>query len=627
MSAAHRTGRTPVAGALDASAELLALLALDPALARREPRRALFLDTETTGLAGGTGTVAFLVGLAWWDGAALVLEQLLVRALGEEAPMLERVRERIEAASMLVTFNGKSFDMPLLRTRFVMTRLVPPTEPPHLDLLHVARRVHGKRVKQGCRLVALERDILGFERVDDVASGDVSACYLHFLRTGDTRSLLGVIEHNAWDVVAMAALLGLYGEPLHQGLAAEDLVGVARTLRRAGAMDRAIAAADAAVDLGKTADSLRARAEIAKARGDRARALADFESLAATVDDASVRLELAKVYEHWVKAPARALEWVERGTGESPERLRHRKERLARKAARRPCTSTASTMVLEGIELNAEQDGRFDERHPLRAARPFPTRTDMDPSEQFRREVEQNIRGQHEDKDVQALSRIWVREVSRYKYSYNFTWMGRPVIQVPQDLFALQEIIWRTRPEVIVETGVAHGGSLIFHASMLALLGPGGRVIGVDIDLREHNRKAIEEHPMAGRIELIQGSSIDPAIVERVRAAVGASEQVLVILDSNHTHEHVLAELRAYAPLVRVGSYVVVYDTLIEDLPAEFSRDRPWGPGNNPKTAVRAFLATTSRFKVDERIDAQLLISVGPQGYLRCTKDPSDTEP
>lgn len=334
LSAAHRTGRAPLACAREADADVLALLALDPALARCDPRRALYLDTETTGLSGGTGTVAFLVGLAWWDEGALVLEQLLVRALGEEGPMLARVRERIAAASMLITFNGKSFDMPLLRTRFVMARVEAPAEPPHLDLLHVARRVHGRRVKQGCRLVALERDVLGFERQDDVASGDVSACYLHFLRTGDARALLGVIEHNAWDVVAMAALLGLYGEPLQGGLAAEDLVGVARTLHRAGALDRASAVAQVAVERAPAPESLRARADIAKARGDRARALADFEALAAAVDDTSVRLELAKLYEHWVKEPARALEWVARGTGEDPERARRRAERLARKAER-----------------------------------------------------------------------------------------------------------------------------------------------------------------------------------------------------------------------------------------------------------------------------------------------------
>jgi uncharacterized protein YprB with RNaseH-like and TPR domain len=341
LALGHRTGLAPIAGAWDASADVLALLALDPSLAGCDPRRALFLDTETTGLSGGTGTVAFLVGLGWWEpvgtGGALVLEQLLVRALGEEAPMLERVRDRVAQASMLVTFNGKAFDMPLLRTRYVMTRVAPAAEPPHLDLLHVARRVHrdrAKQVPQACRLTALERDVLGFERIDDVVSADIGEHYMHFLRTGDARGLLGVVEHNAWDVVAMAALLGVYGEPDHGGLAADHLVGIARTLRRAGALDRAMAAAEAAVQRDVSAASLRARADIAKARGDRGRALADFEALAGQVDDPGVRLELAKIYEHWMKRPDEALRWTTLGTGETPERSRLRAQRLAVKTLR-----------------------------------------------------------------------------------------------------------------------------------------------------------------------------------------------------------------------------------------------------------------------------------------------------
>jgi uncharacterized protein len=334
LSAAHRTGRAPVAGAREVDMELLALLALDPTLAACDASRALFLDTETTGLSGGAGTVAFLVGLAWWDGQALMLEQLVVRALGEEAPMLERVRDRVAAASMLVTFNGKSFDLPLLRTRFVMARVAPPAEPPHLDLLHVARRVHGKRIKQGCRLVVLEREVLGFVRSDDVESADVSACYLHFLRTGDARALLGVVEHNAWDVVAMASLLGRYGEPLNHDFVADDLAGMARTFHRAGAIERASSAAEAAVEREATPRSLRARADIAKARGDRAGALADFEALVARADDPSARLELAKLYEHWARAPSVALTWAEQGTGEGTEATHKRRDRLAAKIER-----------------------------------------------------------------------------------------------------------------------------------------------------------------------------------------------------------------------------------------------------------------------------------------------------
>jgi hypothetical protein len=332
FDASHRVGRFPIAPARGASRELLALLALDPALAACDPSRALYLDTETTGLSGGTGTVAFLVGMAYFGEGGLVVEQLLVRNLGEEAPMLARVRERIRGASMLVTFNGKSFDMPLLRTRFVMARMPPPVEPPHLDLVHVARRLHKPR-GLACKLTSLERTILGFEREGDIPSGDVSGCYLHFLRTGDARALLGVVEHNAWDVVAMAALVGLYGEPLAgTQLEPADLVGLARTLERAGHSDDALMAANLAVDRGAGPESLRARAEIAKARGDKVRALADFQALSEQIDCARVRLELAKLYEHFVKEPLRALDLVERGTAEPEQARARRRERLRMKA-------------------------------------------------------------------------------------------------------------------------------------------------------------------------------------------------------------------------------------------------------------------------------------------------------
>jgi uncharacterized protein YprB with RNaseH-like and TPR domain len=354
LSAAHRTGRAPLLAARSSSAHVLALLALDPALAACDPARALYLDTETTGLHGGTGTVAFLVGLAFWDDRStpgektggITVEQILVRDLGEEAPMLAHVAARIAKASMLVTFNGKSFDLPLLRTRFVMARLEAPREPPHLDLLHVARRLHKPRGVE-CKLTTIERDVLGFERVDDVPGSEVSACYLHFLRSGDVRGLLGVVEHNAWDVAAMAALVGLYGEPLEgTQLDARDLVGVARTMKRAGAGDEAWSAIELAVANGAGDESLRARAEIAKARGDRARALADFEALANGVDDARVRLELAKLYEHFVRDPARALTVVERGTGEGEAALEKRRARLETKRKR----AVSGQAVIPGLE-------------------------------------------------------------------------------------------------------------------------------------------------------------------------------------------------------------------------------------------------------------------------------------
>lgn len=331
LSGAHRVGRAPVTAARTADAELLALLALDPTLASCDPSRALYLDTETTGLGPGAGNVAFLVGMAFFGERGLVVEQLLVRRLGEEAPVLERVAERIRRASCLVTFNGKSFDAPVLRTRFVMNRIAWPVEPPHLDLVHVARRLHKSR-GAGATLGAVERHVLGFVREDDVPSGEVSACYLHFLRTGDGRALLKVVDHNAWDVVSMASLVGLYGEPLEGSqLEGCDLVGVARTLKRAGRIELAYDAADAALARGGGRDATRARAEIAKARGDKARALADFETLAASVDDPAVRLELAKLYEHHAKDVARALAIVEAGTGEPEERRARRASRLVKK--------------------------------------------------------------------------------------------------------------------------------------------------------------------------------------------------------------------------------------------------------------------------------------------------------
>lgn len=245
----------------------------------------------------------------------------------------------------------------------------------------------------------------------------------------------------------------------------------------------------------------------------------------------------------------------------------------------------------------------------------------MNPIEQFQQEVAANIRSLKSDADVQALSRIWVREIARHRYAYNFSWLGRPLIQFPQDMVAIQELIWKIRPEVVIETGVAHGGSLIFSASILEMLGEDGFVIGVDIDIRAHNRAEIEKHPLSKRIKLVQGSSIDEGTVAQVRELAAGKKRVLVILDSNHTHEHVLEELRLYSPFVKAGSYLLVYDTLIEDMPADLIQDRPWGPGNNPKTAVWEFLKTNTRFDIDKDIEAKLLITVAPDGYLKCTAD------
>ncbi|WP_374667322.1 cephalosporin hydroxylase family protein [Ramlibacter sp.] len=246
----------------------------------------------------------------------------------------------------------------------------------------------------------------------------------------------------------------------------------------------------------------------------------------------------------------------------------------------------------------------------------------MNPREQFEEECRRNVEGLGRDTDLQALSRVWVREIAPHKYAYNFRWLGRPIIQFPQDMMAMQELIWQVQPDLIIETGIAHGGSLIFSASMLELVAACGgpadaRVLGIDIDIRAHNREAIEAHPMARRIDMIQGSSIAPEVIEQVRAAARGRDRVLVCLDSNHTRDHVLAELRAYAPLVTVGSYCVVFDTLLEDMPEAMFTDRPWGPGNGPKTAVRAYLAEAPGFEVDRAIEHKLLITVAPEGYLR----------
>ena len=256
----------------------------------------------------------------------------------------------------------------------------------------------------------------------------------------------------------------------------------------------------------------------------------------------------------------------------------------------------------------------------------------MDPISNFQQEVQENIKSLGEDLDLQALSRVWVREISPHKWAYNFSWLGRPAIQFPNDAWAIQELIWQIRPDLIIETGIAHGGSLIFSASMLALLDmcdaiesgatlnpkeSKRKVLGIDIDIRSHNRAAIEAHPMASRIQMIQGSSIAPEIIEQVRQVARGYQRILICLDSNHTHDHVLAELEAYAPLSSVGSYCVVMDTLVEDMPKKMFPDRPWGPGDNPKTAVWEYLKNHPEFEIDKSIQHKLLITVAPDGYLK----------
>lgn len=240
----------------------------------------------------------------------------------------------------------------------------------------------------------------------------------------------------------------------------------------------------------------------------------------------------------------------------------------------------------------------------------------MNPNESFQEEVRKNIQGLGADTELHRLSGEWNLRAAAHRYAYNFSWMGRPLIQVPQDMVAMQELVWKVKPDMILETGIAHGGSLVYYASLLQLLGGDGFVLGVDIDIRPHNREAIEQHPMAPRIRMIQGSSIDPATIEKVKKLAADRKRILVVLDSNHTHEHVLAELEAYAPLVAVGSYVVVFDTIVEFMPKECFPDRPWGPGNNPLTAARAFVASHPDFETDKAMSDKLQITVAPEGFL-----------
>jgi len=250
----------------------------------------------------------------------------------------------------------------------------------------------------------------------------------------------------------------------------------------------------------------------------------------------------------------------------------------------------------------------------------------------FDEEVKLRIAGYSSDDALRQASRGCVEQSVRAKYMYNFSWLSRPVIQYPQDVMAMQELIWRVRPDLIIETGIAHGGSLIFSASMLALLDmcdaieertafdpreSRRRVLGIDVDIRAHNRAAIEAHPLASRIQMIQGSSVEESVLDQVRGIAAQHQRVLVCLDSNHTHDHVLAELNAYAPLVSRGSYCVVFDTIVDDLPASMFPDRPWGPGDNPKTAMRKYLETHGEFEIDEELQNKLMITVAPEGFLK----------
>lgn len=258
----------------------------------------------------------------------------------------------------------------------------------------------------------------------------------------------------------------------------------------------------------------------------------------------------------------------------------------------------------------------------------------MDPIKQFYTEQEKRIKSYAHDNSFVELSKNWRAQSMKKEYVYNFDWLGRPIIQYPQDIQAIQEIIWETKPDLIIETGIAHGGSLILSASMLALLDisdfiqnesrPDPRaskrkVIGIDLEIRQHNRIEIEKHPMSNWITMIEGSSTDNSIVETVTKLSKNYQKVMVCLDSMHTHEHVLAELEAYANLVTKGCYCVVFDTFIEDVERGFFSDRPWNVANNPKTAVHEWLKLNCDFEIDKMRHNKLQITAAPDGFLKRT--------
>lgn len=242
------------------------------------------------------------------------------------------------------------------------------------------------------------------------------------------------------------------------------------------------------------------------------------------------------------------------------------------------------------------------------------------PLEEFYKEKENRIEEQHTNTGLQKAARDFNVESIKSGYSYNFSWMGRPIIAYPQDMIAMQELIWEVKPDLIIETGVAHGGSIVYYASLLELIGNEGLVLGIDIDIRKHNRDLIEAHPMMKRIKLIEGSSVSEEVMNEVKSIAASRKTIMVCLDSNHTHDHVLEELKLYAPLTSIGSYCVTFDTIVEDLPEGMYGDRPWEVGNNPKTAVWAFLETNDNFVIDKEVDKKLLISVAPDGYLKRVK-------
>ncbi|MEZ4271261.1 MAG: ribonuclease H-like domain-containing protein [Myxococcota bacterium] len=314
----HHHGCVPVNAALAAEPQHLATVALDPLLGTIDVQRFLFIDTETTGLMGGTGTVPFLIGMAWFESGVMVLRQALLPRPGEEQPMLGLLAERLSQASCIVTYNGKSFDWPLLRTRFVMNRIAPPPLPPHLDLLHCSRRIF-RRTLDDVRLISVEERVLGFERCDDLPGELIPQRYFDYLRGGDAAGLLPIIEHNANDLIALAAIVGVLAQRVGQApeeLAPKEALCLSELAVRHGDVERALALAEHAAR--STRDdaiallSLRLGALLLKRSGRYSEAaMCLHEALPFAVDDrciaAQLHLVLAKLYEHKLGDAAAAL--------------------------------------------------------------------------------------------------------------------------------------------------------------------------------------------------------------------------------------------------------------------------------------------------------------------------------
>ena len=238
----------------------------------------------------------------------------------------------------------------------------------------------------------------------------------------------------------------------------------------------------------------------------------------------------------------------------------------------------------------------------------------------FKKRVNKNVKLMPQDSDLKKKSIDWMLHADKYKYTYNFRWTGIPIIKFPNDILALQEIIWKVKPDIIIETGIAHGGSIIFSATMLELIGKDGLVIGVDIDIRKHNRLEIEKSKFYKRVKMFEGSSVSKKIIKQIKSFIRPKSKVMVFLDSNHTYQHVKKEIEIYSKLVTKNSYLVVEDTFTEFFPKNYFSNRPWDVGNNPLIAINEFLKKNKNFKIDKNLNEKLSITETFDGYLKKIK-------